>query len=190
MELLALAGSSGEEDGALVLRYGDGTLYRFTKTKETIGAAGTDPADDGGEENDGSEGSGESVSYISSMGKYVTLTKESCEQAVSLPVMKIGTAAEEEKETITVASEYTVKEKDGNEYRFDGMGRLVLITETNGNFVIPQYDQKTGLLSKVRTNRNLCIELSYNDGENGADPLTIKEVDLFTIMRAMPVQMT
>ena len=181
MEVLAIADTGGENDDSLVLRYGDGTLYQFTKTsgenKENAGSDET-AADESGTMDAEEADDNETAEYISSLGKYVTLTKTHSEEDVELPARKKGIVTDDDKETVTVISDYTVRDKEGSEYRFNSFGSLVYITESNGNFAILEYAQDSGLLSRVRTNRNIAMELTYNYDEKGGDPLTIRSVKL------------
>ncbi len=177
MEVLAIADTGGESDDSLVLRYGDGTLYQFTKTGDAGASSGSTETsgteDEGSMDAEAAEDT-ETAEYISSLGKYVTLTKTHSEEEVSLPAVKKGVASADDKESVTITSDYTVEDKDGNEYRFNSFGRLVYITEQNGNFAILEYAADSGLLSRVRTNRNIAMEIEYNDSDDGKDPFTIR----------------
>ncbi len=181
MEVLAIADTGGESADSLVLRYGDGTLYQFTRTGDAGASSGSTEAsgteDEGSMDAEAAEDT-ETAEYISSLGKYVTLTKTHSEEEVSLPAVKKGVASADDKESVTITSDYTVEDKDGNEYRFNSFGRLVYITEQNGNFAILEYAADSGLLSRVRTNRNIAMEIEYNDSDDGKDPFTIKSVNL------------
>ena len=181
MEVLAIADTGGESDDSLVLRYGDGTLYQFTRTCDAGASSGSTETsgteDEGSMDAEATEDT-ETAEYISSLGKYVTLTKTHSEEEVSLPAVKKGVASADDKESVTITSDYTVEDKDGNEYRFNSFGRLVYMTEQNGNFAILEYAADSGLLSRVRTNRNIAMEIAYNDSDDGKDPFTIKSVSL------------
>ncbi|MFR2565199.1 MAG: DNRLRE domain-containing protein [Anaerovoracaceae bacterium] len=181
MEVLAIADTGGESDDSLVLRYGDGTLYQFTRTGDAGASSGSTETsgteDEGSMDAEAAEDT-ETAEYISSLGKYVTLTKTHSEEEVSLPAVKKGVASADDKESVTITSDYTVEDKDGNEYRFNSFGRLVYMTEQNGNFAILEYAADSGLLSRVRTNRNIAMEIAYNDSDDGKDPFTIKSVNL------------
>ena len=181
MEVLAIADTGGENDDSLVLRYGDGTLYQFTRTGDAGASSGSTETsgteDEGSMDAEAAEDT-ETAEYISSLGKYVTLTKTHSEEEVSLPAVKKGVASADDKESVTITSDYTVEDKDGNEYRFNSFGRLVYMTEQNGNFAILEYAADSGLLSRVRTNRNIAMEIAYNDSDDGKDPFTIKSVNL------------
>lgn len=149
MELLKLNQGS-QLDDSLVLRYGDGTMYQFVKQGDA---------------------------YISSLGKYISLTEDPKSQQISFSKRGVGTADSDEQETVTVSRQYIIKTKEKEEYWFNESGQLVYMTEPNGSFLLFTYDQKKGLLTKVTTNRNLSMEFVYNN-KGGQDPLTIKEVRL------------
>lgn len=58
---------------------------------------------------------------------------------------------------------YKITTKDGKAYRFDDCGRLVLIEETNGTFVVITYDNKNGNIESVETSRGQIAQYSYNE---------------------------
>lgn len=58
---------------------------------------------------------------------------------------------------------YKVTTKDGETYRFDECGRLLLIEETNGTFVYISYNAKDGHIKTVETSKGQVAEYSYNE---------------------------
>lgn len=130
IELLKLGKDSSLEEGILVLRDGSGTLYQFKEDGDT---------------------------YISSLGKYVTLTKENKTQSISLS----DPAEPNTVETITVHTAYTMKTRDNMVYYFDDSGKLVWMEESNGNLLLFHYDEKRGLLDKITTGNNISVTFTY-----------------------------
>ncbi|MFR1062552.1 polymorphic toxin-type HINT domain-containing protein [Intestinibacter bartlettii] len=143
-------------EGSLVLKDSEGTLFYFSKQKDG--------------------------SYISSMGKYINIYKEEQTKEVTIPDRNSET--ENGKITKVINSSYTMKTKDGEEYLFNSGGQLVYIGETNGNFLLFDYDIEKGLISKITTSKNISMEFVYyneSDKQNNQqeiDVLTIKEVKL------------
>lgn len=152
MEILNICEDDSLEFNTVVLKDGYGTVYRFEKK------------DDG--------------SYISSMGKYINLKKEEKTEDVKLPKAdSIGVGKKEE--TVTVRSAYTITTKDNDEYRFNSGGQMVYMSESNGNFLLFEYEPDKGLLSRIVTSKNISMELSYHSGaRNETDPLTVKQISL------------
>ena len=66
--------------------------------------------------------------------------------------------------------------RDGITYYFDGSGRLVVMEESNGNVLLFDYDSEKGLLSKITTGNNISVDITYNDGTDETNVLTIKEI--------------
>ena len=151
MELLRKA-----QDGQLVLRYPDGTIYEFSRDAEEDGV----------------------ISYVSSMGKYVTLTES---ESLSIETFDLSGAepasAGSSMQEAQVRSRYTMTDKDGGEYRFDEEGKIVYIGGPNGNYVLPLYDERTGLVSEAVTNRGIRMVFTYSEGRD-ADAWTVSEVSL------------
>ncbi|MCR5736444.1 MAG: DUF6531 domain-containing protein [Eubacterium sp.] len=58
---------------------------------------------------------------------------------------------------------YKIKTKDGNVYRFDDGGRLVLMEESNGTFVYVDYNSKNGRIESVSTSKGQEVKYSYNE---------------------------
>lgn len=58
---------------------------------------------------------------------------------------------------------YKLKAKDGNVYRFDDGGRLVLMEESNGTFVYVDYNSKSGRIESVFTSKGQVANYSYNE---------------------------
>ena len=105
--------------------------------------------------------------YISNMGKYFELLNEDKTEEVKIS-----------DKTISLTSTYTLKTKDKIEYRFNSSGQLVYKGEPNGNFLLFEYDDKTGVLAKVTTSKNLSMEFSYFKEDDKDDFMLIKEVKL------------
>lgn len=57
---------------------------------------------------------------------------------------------------------YKITTKDGETYRFDDCGRLLLIEETNGTFVYISYNEKNGNINSVETGKGQVAQYSYN----------------------------
>ena len=57
---------------------------------------------------------------------------------------------------------FNITDKNGEIYRFDDAGRLVLIEETNGSFVYITYDEEKGSIKSVITNRGQQAKFEYN----------------------------
>ena len=116
------------------------------------------------------------------MGKYINIYKEEQTKEVTIPDRNSET--ENGKITKVINSSYTMKTKDGEEYLFNSGGQLVYIGETNGNFLLFDYDIEKGLISKITTSKNISMEFVYyneSDKQNNQqeiDVLTIKEVKL------------
>ena len=58
---------------------------------------------------------------------------------------------------------YKVTTKDGETYRFDECGRLLLIEDANGTFVYISYNVKDGHIKTVETSKGQVAEYSYNE---------------------------
>ena len=162
-ELLALDEDGEGSDDTMILRFGDGSIYQFVK--ETQSSGEEDQEDDEAEE----------VCYISSMSKFISLSREEISEELVLPESGVGISTEENRRTVTVDSLYTVRTKDDEEYRFNESGQPVLQTEPNGSFLLYTYDEGRGLLQKVVTSRGHEMCFSYFEEDEG-DPLVIKEV--------------
>ena len=116
--------------------------------------------------------------YISSQGAYITMKKEVKTEDVQIQEKKAGASGENQMKTVQVASQYTVRTKDNQEYRFNGGGQLVYLTEPNGNFLLFEYQEKTGMLENIITNRNLTMHFDYNSTDPNADMLLVDKVTL------------
>lgn len=57
---------------------------------------------------------------------------------------------------------YKITEKEGEVYRFDDCGRLILIEENNDTFVYIRYNEKNGKIAEVVTSSGQKAEYSYN----------------------------
>ncbi len=156
MELVNICKNDSLDFKNIVLKDGDGTLYFYSQK------------DDG--------------AYISSMGKYTELKKESKTEEVELPDKTVG--VKDKKKKVKVVSEFTMKTKDNVEYRFNSSGQLIYMSEANGNFLLFEYETNKGLLAKVITSKNLTMEFDYYTeadfikGKARPDVLTVKEVRL------------
>lgn len=146
MELINVSENNTLDFTHVVLKDGNGTIYHFTR--------GT------GDEH-----------FISSFGSYVNLTAEQAEQNKTVTVSSGGSNTE-----VTLRYQFMLHTKDGLKYYFNSGGQLILMEENNGNFVIFEHDAKKGVLSAMRTNNDITLQFIYNDGKNGTDPLTVKEV--------------
>lgn len=58
---------------------------------------------------------------------------------------------------------YKVTTKDGQIYRFDDCGRLLLIEETNGTFLYVSYNKENGTIEKIITSKGQEAKYSYNE---------------------------
>ena len=105
------------------------------------------------------------------MGKYLTLKEESTNHNYTVPS---GNSTEQ----FSIDSSYTMFSRDGMKSYFDENGKLLLIEEANDNILIFSYDPERGLLEKITTGRGINIDFIYYDGDNGTDPLTLKEMRL------------
>ena len=142
--LIKVGSDEDLENSTLALRDGQGTIYTFSRVNGT---------------------------YVSSMGKYLTLKEESTSHNYTVTS---GNSTEQ----FSFASNYTMFSRDGMKFYFDEYGKLLLIEEANGNILIFSYDPERGLLEKITTGRGINIDFIYYDGDNGTDPLTIKEMRL------------
>lgn len=156
MELVNICKNDSLDFKNIVLKDGDGTLYFYNqKDNET---------------------------YISSMGKYTELRKETKTEEVELPDKTVG--VKDKKKKVKIVSEFTMKTKDNIEYRFNSSGQLIYMAEANGNFLLFEYEKNKGLLAKVITSKNLTMEFDYYTeadfikGKARPDILTVKEVRL------------
>ena len=109
--------------------------------------------------------------FVSSFGSYVGLTTENTLKTKTVTVSAAGT-----NNSVDISYWFLLHTKDGLRYYFDFSGQLVLMEENNGNFIIFEHDPNKGVLSKMRTNNNVTVDFIYNDGKNGTDPLTVKEI--------------
>ena len=114
---------------------------------------------------------GQDGKYISNLGKYMILEEDEETEDFTIPAR--GNIAGEAR---TVESAYTLTTKDGDEYRFDASGTLVLYEDNNENPLFFDYDPEKGLLTKVTTGRNISLDISYCDGTGGTNPLCIDEI--------------
>ncbi|MCQ4635525.1 DNRLRE domain-containing protein [Anaerovorax odorimutans] len=154
LELLNVYDKESDSFDNVVFKDSSGSIFRFVKSPE-------DPD-----------------TYISSMGEYITMKKEVKTEDVQIQEKKAGASGENQMKTVQVASQYTVRTKDNQEYRFNGGGQLVYLTEPNGNFLLFEYQDKIGLLAKIITNRNLTMDFTYNSTDPDADTLLVKKVTL------------
>ena len=111
--------------------------------------------------------------YISNLGKYMILEEDEQTEEFTIPAR--GNISGE---TYAVESAYTLTTKDGDTYRFDASGTLVLYQDNNENTLFFDYDPEKGLLTKVTTGRNISLDISYCDGANGTNPLCIDEITM------------
>ena len=111
--------------------------------------------------------------YISNLGKYMILEED--EQTEDFTIPARGNISGE---TRTVESAYTLTTKDGDSYRFDASGTLVLYQDNNENTLFFDYDPEKGLLTKVTAGRNISLNISYCDGTGGTNPLCISEISM------------
>ena len=159
LQLLNVYDEKAESFDNVVLKDSTGSIFRFTRS--------TDPK--------------KAQTYISQAGEYLTLTEESKTEKVQVPERKVGTAEEDTMRTVEVASQYTMRTKDNLEYRFNGGGQLVYLTEPNGSFLLFEYEGERGLLKKATTNRGLAMEFVYENGDpkdKSTDMLLIKQIRL------------
>ncbi len=77
------------------------------------------------------------------------------------------------KVTYKVNSNYTLTSKDNTVYKFDASGRIVFITEPNGNFNLFEYDQTKGRLINIVSNNKQSLSFLYSS--NG---ITVSEIKL------------
>ena len=148
IELLNICENNSQEFNHVVLKDGNGTIFHFTRE------------------------SGQSK-FVSSLGSYVNLICETEEKSKTVHVSGGG-----EENAVTVKYKFVLTTKDGLSYLFNSGGQLVLMEEGNGKFVFFEHDVRKGLLSRMVTNNNLAITFTYNDGSNGSDPLTVKEITM------------
>ena len=111
--------------------------------------------------------------YISNLGKYMILEEDEQTEDFTIPARGDIPA-----ESRSIESAYTLTTKDGDEYRFDASGKMVLYMDNNENPLFFDYDPEKGLLTKVTTGRNISLDISYCDGENGTNPLCIDEITM------------
>lgn len=159
LQLLNVYDEKAESFDNVVFKDSTGSIFRFTRS--------TDPK--------------KAQTYISQAGEYLTLTEESKTEKVQVPERKVGTAEEDTMRTVEVASQYTMRTKDNLEYRFNGGGQLVYLTEPNGSFLLFEYEGERGLLKKATTNRGLAMEFVYENGDpkdKSTDMLLIKQIKL------------
>ena len=148
IELLNICENNSQEFNHVVLKDGNGTIFHFTRE------------------------SGQSK-FVSSLGSYVNLICETEEKSKTVHVSGGG-----EDNAVTVKYKFVLTTKDGLSYLFNSGGQLVLMEEGNGKFVLFEHDVRKGLLSRMVTNNNLAITFTYNDGSDGSDPLTVKEITM------------
>lgn len=153
IELLNVCSADSVNDDNIVMKDGSGTIYHFIKEGET---------------------------YNSSLGKFISLEKDSKKETVKIPLRNSNSdSGNNEMKEVIVDSAYAVKTKDNLEYRFNSGGQLVYLQESNGNFILFEYEPEKGLLQRAVTNRNTAIEFFYHNGGDGkSDPLTVSEIRL------------
>ncbi|MDE8731913.1 DNRLRE domain-containing protein [Eubacteriales bacterium DFI.9.88] len=154
LELLNVYDKETDSFDNVVFKDSSGSIFRFIKNSQ-------DPD-----------------TYISSQGAYITMKKEVKTEDVQIQEKKAGASGENQMKTVQVASQYTVRTKDNQEYRFNGGGQLVYLTEPNGNFLLFEYQEKTGMLENIITNRNLTMHFDYNSTDPNADMLLVDKVTL------------
>ncbi|WP_434799126.1 toxin C-terminal domain-containing protein [Terrisporobacter vanillatitrophus] len=150
IEILSLCENDKLDEGKIALKDSTGTIYYFYKKYD-----GT---------------------YISTMGKYINLLKEDITDEVKIPD-RSATSQGNAEITKTINSSYTITTKDNNTYRFNSGGQLIYMSDANNNFLLFEYDNNKGLISKITTSKNIPIEFVYNDVP-GQDLLTVKEIIL------------
>ena len=148
IELLNICENNSQDFNHIVLKDGNGSIFHFTRE------------------------SGQSR-FVSSLGSYVNLICETEEKTKTVHVSGGG-----EDNAVTVKYKFVLTTKDGLSYLFNSGGQLVLMEEGNGKFVLFEHDVRKGLLSRMVTNNNLEITFTYNDGTDGTDPLTVKEITM------------
>ena len=148
IELLNICENNSQDFNHIVLKDGNGTIFHFTR--------------DAGQSR-----------FVSSLGSYVNLICETEEKTKTVHVSGGG-----EDNAVTVKYKFVLTTKDGLSYLFNSGGQLVLMEEGNGKFVLFEHDVRKGLLSRMVTNNNLAITFTYNDGTDGTDPLTVKEITM------------
>lgn len=148
IELLNICENNSQDFNHIVLKDGNGTIFHFTR--------------DAGQSR-----------FVSSLGSYVNLICETEEKTKTVHVSGGG-----EDNAVTVKYKFVLTTKDGLSYLFNSGGQLVLMEEGNGKFVLFEHDVRKGLLSRMVTNNNLEITFTYNDGTDGTDPLTVKEITM------------
>ncbi|WP_343337956.1 hypothetical protein TPELB_33430 [Terrisporobacter petrolearius] len=150
IEILSLCEKDKLDEGKIALKDSTGTIYYFHKK------------DDG--------------TYISSMGKYINLLKEDVTDEVKIPD-RSATSQGNAEITKTINSSYTITTKDNGTYKFNSGGQLIYMSDSNNNFLLFEYDNNKGLISKITTSKNISIEFVYNNIP-GEDLLTVKEIIL------------
>ncbi|WP_343346252.1 DNRLRE domain-containing protein [Terrisporobacter petrolearius] len=150
IEILSLCEKDKLDEGKIALKDSTGTIYYFHKK------------DDG--------------TYVSSMGKYINLLKKDITDEVKIPD-RSATSQGNAEITKTINSSYTITTKDNGTYKFNSGGQLIYMSDANNNFLLFEYDNNKGVISKITTSKNISIEFVYNNTP-GEDLLTVKEIIL------------
>ncbi|WP_419725664.1 polymorphic toxin-type HINT domain-containing protein [Terrisporobacter petrolearius] len=150
IEILSLCEKDKLDEGKIALKDSTGTIYYFHKK------------DDG--------------TYVSSMGKYINLLKKDITDEVKIPD-RSATSQGNAEITKTINSSYTITTKDNGTYKFNSGGQLIYMSDANNNFLLFEYDNNKGVISKITTSKNISIEFVYNNIP-GEDLLTVKEIIL------------
>ena len=124
--------------------------------------------------------SGDTVIFQDSDGSYLTFKKNgntyTCEETKEYTLeeetkeqektyeLEYMTKVKEEQETVekTVSYQWTLTDKNQNVTRFDANGSMTAEEDSNGNFLLYDFDEK-GLLSTVTTDKDQSLKIQYND---------------------------
>lgn len=150
LELLKLKDIATGEEKGVVFKDSTGTIYPFLREEYS------------------------DTEYHSATDEYVTLTANEGgkEKEKEFVISKDG---KEEKGSVPYA--YTLHTRGGTSYLFDTVGRLVYEEEANGTYLLFDYEDQSGNLSCVTTEKGRSLTFTYQEETEG-DSALVKEIAL------------